>query len=292
MPPWFLVKGQFHMESWFIGTNLPGDYTIWPTPNGWTDEIVSFAWVQVFDEFTSFRVKKGEYRVLLMDNHSSHLTHDFIEFCWRKRIIPFCFIPHTTHGCQPLDDTPFQVLKHYYKKYNNEEAFWGGDTRSKANFFAGIHDVRMSALTMRTIRHGFRETGIWPVNSDKGLAKLGLSTDDNDLPEMPGFIIHDIASGTTPPPPSSSLPNTPPTTVQKLRKASTKVIKHIQNDSTISPNVRESLSQILAGGLVLAEVGAQFADDNVRILQRKKRSNTAKTKRRLKEIGPCLVKHC
>jgi hypothetical protein len=93
---------------------------------------------------------------------------------------------------------------------------------------------------------------------------------------MPGFIIHDITSGTTPPPPpSSSLPNTPPTTVQKLRKAITKVIKHIQNDSTISPKVRESLSQILAGSLVLAEVGAQFADDNVRNLQRKKRSNTA-----------------
>jgi hypothetical protein len=44
----------------------------------------------------------------------------------------------------------------------------------------------MSVLTTRTIRYGFRETGIWPVNSDKGLAKLGLSTDDNDLPEMPG----------------------------------------------------------------------------------------------------------
>jgi hypothetical protein len=145
---------------------------------------------------------------------------------------------------------------------------------------------------MRTIRYRFRETGIWPVNSDKGLAKLGLLTNDNELPEMPRFIIHDIASGTTPPPPLSSLPNTPLTTVQKLRKASTKVIKHIQNDSTISPKVRESLSQILAGGLVLAEVGAQFADDNIRILQRKKRSNTAKTKRRLKEIGPCLVKHC
>ncbi|KAF7514526.1 hypothetical protein PCG10_005781, partial [Penicillium crustosum] len=107
---------------------------------------------------------------------------------------------------------------------------------------------------------------------------------------MPGFIIHNITSGTTPPPLSSSLPNTPPETVQKLRKASTKVIKHIQNDSTISPKVRQSLSQILAGGLVLAEVGAQFAEDNVRILRRKKRSNTAKTKRRLPEMGPRLVK--
>lgn len=184
------------------------------------------------------------------------------------------------------------MLKHNHKKYNNEEAFWGSDTRLKANFFVGIHDIRTSALITRTIRHRFRETGIWPMDSNKGLTKLGISTEDNDLPMIPGFIIHDIASGTTPPPLSSSLPNTPPKTVQKLRKASTKVIKHIQNDSTISPKVRQSLSQILAGGLVLAEVGAQFAEDNVRILRRKKRSNTAKTKRRLPEIGPRLVKDC
>jgi hypothetical protein len=106
-----------------------------------------------------------------MDNYSSHLTYDFIEFYWRKRIIPFYYISHTTYGCQPLDDTPFQVLKHYYKKYNKKKAFWGGDARLKANFFAGIHDVRMLALTMRTIRQKFQENGIWPVNSEQGLAK-------------------------------------------------------------------------------------------------------------------------
>jgi hypothetical protein len=278
------------MESWFIDTNLSDNYTICPTPNGWTDEIISFAWLQVFDEFTSFRIQKGEYRLLLMDNHGSHLTYDFIELCWTKRIIPYCFIPHTTHGCQPLDDTPFQVLKHYYKQYNNETVFWGGNAKHKADFFTGIHDVRTKSLTKRTIRHGFRETGIWPIDSNKGLEKLGLV--DDDLPDMPGFIIHDIASGTTPPPLSSSLPNSPPATVQKLRKASTKVIKHIQNDATISPKVRDSLSRILAGGLALAEVGAQFAEDNVRILRRKKQSDTAKTKRRIPELGPRLVKDC
>ena len=86
----------------------------------------------------------------------------------------------------------------------------------KAEFFAGIHEVRMKSWAKRTIRHGFGETGIWPVNSDKGLENLDLI--DDDLPEMPGFVIHNIASGTTPPPLSSSLPGSPLATVQKLRK--------------------------------------------------------------------------
>ncbi|KAL2695006.1 hypothetical protein AAEP93_008375 [Penicillium crustosum] len=109
---------------------------------------------------------------------------------------------------------------------------------------------------------------------------------------MPSFIVHNIASGTTPPLPLSLLPNSPPTTVQKLRKASSKVVKHIQNDTTISPKVQDSLTRILEGGLALTEVGAQFAEDNIRILRRKKQSDTARTKRRLPELGPRLVKDC
>jgi hypothetical protein len=232
-----------------------------------------------------------------MDNHGSHITYEFIEFCWGKRIIPYCFIAHTTHGCQPLDDIPFANLKHYYHQYNNDVSFWGGDAKSKAIFFDGIHAVRMKAFQPRSIRHGFRETGIWPINAEKGLQKLGIATEDDDLPNMPDFVIHDIKPGwdrdhITPPPPSSSLPNTPPQTIQKLRKSSNKVVKHIKNDTTISPKIRDGLNMILEGGLLLAEVGAQFAKDNVRILQRKKEAEAAKTKKRLPKIGPRLSKDC
>ena len=160
MPPWFLVKGQYHMESWYIDADLPNDYTIMPTPNGYTDEIVGFQWIQCFREFTKHRAK-AQFRLLLMDYHTSHLSYDFIQFCEEKMIIPYCFIPHTTHLCQPLDDVPFSVLKHYYKSHNNDVSFWGGSINQKADFFAGIHEVRTQTFTKRTIRHGFRESGIW-----------------------------------------------------------------------------------------------------------------------------------
>lgn len=109
MPPWFLVKGEFHMENWYRTTNLPNDYWITPTPNGWTDDITAFQWLQSFEEITKNRCTKTGFR-LLMDNHGSHLTFEFVNFCEDHQIIPYCFIPHTTHICQPLDDVPFQVL--------------------------------------------------------------------------------------------------------------------------------------------------------------------------------------
>jgi len=69
----------------------------------------------------------------------------------------------------------------------------------------------------------------------------------------------------------------------KVSKTGTKVLKHIKNDPTIS--------QVLKGGLTLAEASAQFTEDNIRILQEKKNKEIAKTKRCIPNIGPRLAKH-
>ncbi|KAJ5616637.1 hypothetical protein N7537_001751, partial [Penicillium hordei] len=55
-----------------------------------------------------------------MDNHGSYTTIEFITFCEEHFIIPFYFLPHTTHLCQPLDGQAFQCLKHYFRKENSE----------------------------------------------------------------------------------------------------------------------------------------------------------------------------
>ena len=99
-----------------------------------------------------------------MDNHGSHLTHEFLQFCDRHHIIAYCFIPHTTHICQPLDSRPFQVLKDYYKKNNNTVVQWGGSVSSKTNFFYEIDAIQKQALTTRIIKSGFVACGIYPFN--------------------------------------------------------------------------------------------------------------------------------
>lgn len=96
---------------------------------------------------------------------------------------------------------------------------------------------------------------------------MGTVIEDNDLPNMQGFIIHDLkpgwdrdhATATTPPPLSSSLPNTPPRTVPKLRKGSDKIVKHIRNDPTISLKICDGHIMILEGDLLLAEAGVSFS---------------------------------
>ena len=74
MPPWFLVQGKNHMENWYRTTNLPSDYTLVPTPTGWITDTAAFQWIHAFHECTKNRVSRGGFRLLLMDNHGSHLT--------------------------------------------------------------------------------------------------------------------------------------------------------------------------------------------------------------------------
>ena len=138
MPPWFLVQGKNHMENWYRTTNLPSDYTLVPTPTGWITDTAAFQWLHAFHECTKNRVSRGGFRLLLMDNHGSQLTHEFLQFCDHHYIIAYCFIPHTTHIYQPLDSWPFQVLKDYYKKNNNTVVQWGGSVSSKADFFVKL----------------------------------------------------------------------------------------------------------------------------------------------------------
>jgi hypothetical protein len=48
--------------------------------NGYTSDDITYHWLHHFNSFTKANTT-GPYRLLLMDNHGSHLTADFIQFC-------------------------------------------------------------------------------------------------------------------------------------------------------------------------------------------------------------------
>jgi hypothetical protein len=38
IPPYFIVKGEYHLERWYKDTGLPDDYRIATSPTGWTND--------------------------------------------------------------------------------------------------------------------------------------------------------------------------------------------------------------------------------------------------------------
>lgn len=115
MTPFFIAKGEHHLERWYEASTLPDDYRIALSPSGYSSDTLAFEWLQLFHLKTRSRTQKGQKRVLLFDGHGSHLTFEFLEFCERKDILPVCFPPHTTHLVQPLDGKPFLVYKQRFR---------------------------------------------------------------------------------------------------------------------------------------------------------------------------------
>jgi hypothetical protein len=118
---------------------------------------------------------KGEYRILILDGHGSHLTPEFIEHCKNNKIVLLCLPPHTFHMLQPLDVSVFSPLKHWFKRECDNRLRMGDIRISKANFLDIYNKTRPQALTEKNIRSGFRKAGLVPFNPAAALSQLPLA---------------------------------------------------------------------------------------------------------------------
>ena len=60
--------------------------------------------------------KMQQYHMLLMENHLSYLTWQFVEYALAHKIVLVALPPHLTYRLQPLDVGYFGPLFHYYRK--------------------------------------------------------------------------------------------------------------------------------------------------------------------------------
>jgi hypothetical protein len=247
MDPLYIFKGTGKnlMEAWFYGSeNLPPDTMTAISPNGWISDKLALAWLGYFIQLTAHRVKRGEKRVLIFDGHGAHLTFEFLQICEDNAIIPFAFLPHSTHLCQPLDGKPFLNYKQQFRLMNNELSFWGGQPYGKSDFLAIIGPIRQKAFTQRIIRDSFKERGIYPVNGSKIVEDL---TNQLEIPDLYAPDLRSWGSHTPSPPPpdllSSSVENSPPNTIEALEKNQAKIIKEL---NSLSEKAQRNLTKVFA----------------------------------------------
>jgi hypothetical protein len=69
--------------------------------------------------------------MLIMDGHGSHLTMEFIDYCWDHKIVPFKLIAHATHFLQPYDVGFFQPMKQHHQNILVDQVRFGGSDYSK-----------------------------------------------------------------------------------------------------------------------------------------------------------------
>ena len=71
IPPFIIFGGKFHLSAWFKEENLPPDWVVSVSQNGWTNNNLGLEWLRHFDTHTKRRTV-GSYRLLIIDGHESH----------------------------------------------------------------------------------------------------------------------------------------------------------------------------------------------------------------------------
>ncbi len=110
-----IIQGQRLMQNWVQAGLLAGTL-IKTFENGFISDEIAIEWLKHFILHTNSSTNSlQEWKLLLMDQHGSHCTSEFIRLANDHHIRPFSFIPHLIHCMQSLDVGIF----HSYKKHHD-----------------------------------------------------------------------------------------------------------------------------------------------------------------------------
>jgi hypothetical protein len=173
LPPFIIFKAQNHLSAWYEDSELPEDWVITLSENGWTTNLIAYEWIKHFNQNTKGRTI-GNYRLLILDGHESHLSAQFQHYCIEQKIITLCMPPHSSHILQPLDVSCFAPLKLSYGRQIETFARNQLNHITKLEFLSAFKEAFQATFTEQNIKSGFRATGLVPYDPDKVLSHLSL----------------------------------------------------------------------------------------------------------------------
>jgi hypothetical protein len=173
IPPYIVVKGAYHLANWYTECELPTDWAIKPTTNGWTDNETGLEWIRHFEKHTAGR-KTGVYRMLVIDGHESHVSVEFDRFCKDHNIITISMPPHSSHLLQPLDVGCFSPLKRAYSRQIEVLMKSHVNHVTKLEFFIAFKTAFYSVFTEDNVKAGFRGAGLVPHDPEAVISKLDV----------------------------------------------------------------------------------------------------------------------
>ncbi|EGU86246.1 hypothetical protein FOXB_03236 [Fusarium oxysporum f. sp. conglutinans Fo5176] len=278
IPPFIIGSGQYHLANWYRECDLPGDWVIALSENGWTNNQLGLDWLRHFERSTKDR-SVGSYRLLILDGHESHHSAEFMRYCEEKKIITLCMPAHASHLLQPLDVGCFGLLKKAYGREIERLIGCSINHISKTEFFPAFHAAHRATITENNIRGGFRGAGLAPLNPENIISKL------------------DVQLRTPTPPAEVTAPSTPwasrtPKTVLEAQSHSKYLKARIINHKSSSPESIleavghfEKAASVLIYKIVLLEDRVKQLEQENQIVGRRRRGKRT----RLQRGGPLTI---
>jgi hypothetical protein len=183
-PPFIIYKGRVHISAWYEEADIPRNWKLSVSENGWTNNALGLEWLKHFDAHTKTR-QVGVYRLLILDGHESHLNQDFKDYCFEQKILTLCMPPHSSHILQPLDVVCFSPLKRKYSQRVRDLARRRVFHINKEGFLPAFKDAFFDVFTEENCRKAFEASGIVPINAQVVLDRLEVRLRTPPAPLLP-----------------------------------------------------------------------------------------------------------
>ena len=163
VPP-FYVFPRVHFKDIFLKNGLPGCAGT-AQITGWMVETTFVQWLHHF--IAHVHPSKTNPVLLILDNHETHMSIDFIDLAADNGIVVLTIPPHTTHKLQPLDVSVYGPFK---RLYNREMDTWLVSHPGKTVSIYDIAEVSGKAWSKAAmpanVISGFAASGIHPFQPD------------------------------------------------------------------------------------------------------------------------------
>ena len=262
IPPFVIFAGKVLISSWY--NDLPRDWVLEVSPNGWTSNELAIAWLKHFNAHTKAR-SVGSHRLLIVDGHGSHQSFEFHQFCKEEKIIVLCMPSHSSHLLQPLDVVCFSLLKRAYGDEISALARYSTKHIKKEAFLPAFKRSFDQAFSKKSICSSFQAAGLVPHNPEAVLSKL------------------DVVLRTPTPP---ALQDTPweaktPGNAHEIEAQSTLIRNRIQRHKSSSPaSILELLYQLQKGAEQAANKVVLIAKENAELRKVAEAATERKSRKR------------
>ncbi|CAG7716167.1 unnamed protein product [Allacma fusca] len=163
IPPMLVFPGKrFNAESL---NACPAEFVGTVSPSGWSNQEVFVQWLRHFINHAN--PSKQNPALIILDNHTSHVTYEAVHVCIDNDISLLSLPPHCSHKMQPLDVAVFKGLKsslktvqHLWLSRHAPEVI---TEKILPRIFAEAYEL--SAKKSNAIS-GFKAAGIVPFNSN------------------------------------------------------------------------------------------------------------------------------
>jgi hypothetical protein len=274
IPPFIIFAGKNHLSSWYE-EQLPGDWKISLSENGWTTNKNGVEWIKHFEMHTKNRIK-GVYRLLIIDGHESHDSFEFKRFCQENNIITLCIPSHSSHLLQPLDVGCFSPLKKAYGKQIEDLMRYHINHITKLEFLAAFKEAFFNTITSDNIHGAFRGAGLVPFSPEAVLSKL------------------EIKQKTPTPPPDEKIvwESKTPSNATELTSQNALIQGRIARHQDSSPTaINEALNQLTKGAQAMAYKIALMEEEIARLRKANEAASRrkARPKKRIRRQGVLAI---